>query len=157
MLNKNKENLTKFQRYLWYEIGIEFKACLYFFIIGFFYSIYRILNGSFEANIIIMAEMILTTYAFGYIQVFLLSNFDETDGITVQSVVYIILCSFGYTGISYLFHWFDRDIFVTLIFFLFMIFAYFCAYGVYKFRRDIDTKLLNADLLTFKERGNLNE
>ena len=146
MVNKkeHKGKLTKFQRYLWNEIGIEFKACLYFFIIGFFYCLYQMLNGSFDASIIILAEMIFTTYAFGYIQVFLLSNFDEADSITIRSIIYIIMCSLGYTVISYLFQWFDRDIVVTFIFFLFMIFAYFCAYMVYKFSRDIRSEALRV-------------
>ena len=35
----NKKKLSWFERYLFDEIGIEFKACLYFFAIMFFYFI----------------------------------------------------------------------------------------------------------------------
>ena len=132
---ETEERLTKFERYLWNEIGIEFKACLYFFILGFFYCIYRIIQGSFEASIIILAEMIFVTYAMGYIQVFLLANFDEADGITIRSVLYMILCSFVYAIISYLGNWFERDIMTTVIFFAFMIVASICAYLVFKIGR----------------------
>lgn len=33
-----------------------------------------------------------------------------------------------------------------------MIFAYFCAFLIYKVKRSVDEKLLNADLKAFQER-----
>ena len=56
-----------------------------------------------------------------------------------------------YTGVSYLLGWFDRNILVTVLFFIFFVFAYWCAYLINKIKRDIDTKNLNEMLEQFKE------
>ena len=45
----NKKKLTWYEKYLFDEIGIEFKACLYFFAILFFYCIYRICCREYDA------------------------------------------------------------------------------------------------------------
>ena len=81
---KNNEKTTLWERYLTKEIGIEFKACLYFFAILFFYCMYRILTGSLDASIIHMAEMIFACYIIGYIQVYLLWNFDEAEALGLK-------------------------------------------------------------------------
>ncbi len=148
----NKKKTTMFERYLAEEIGIEFKACLYFFCILFFYSVYRIIEGSWEASIIHMLEMILLTYAMGYAQLYFFSNFDEGEKLGVKELFHIIICTGIYTGISFLGKWFNRNITATIIFVLYMIFAYICAFLVYKTKRVIDEKLLNDDLRAFKER-----
>lgn len=148
----NKKKTTMFERYLAEEIGIEFKACLYFFCILFFYSVYRIIEGSWDASIIHMLEMILLTYAMGYAQLYLFSNFDEGEKLGLKEFFYIIICTGVYAIISFLAKWFDRNITATVIFILYMIFAYICAFLVYKTKRVIDGKLLNEDLRAFKER-----
>ena len=148
----NKKKTTMFERYLAEEIGIEFKACLYFFCILFFYSVYRIIEGSWDASIIHMLEMILLTYAMGYAQLYLFSNFDEGEKLGLKEIFYIIICTGVYAIISFLAKWFDRNITATVIFILYMIFAYICAFLVYKTKRVIDGKLLNEDLRAFKER-----
>lgn len=148
----NKKKTTMFERYLAEEIGIEFKACLYFFCILFFYSVYRIIEGSWDASIIHMLEMILLTYAMGYAQLYLFSNFDEGEKLGLKEIFYIIICTGVYAIISFLAKWFDRNITATVIFVLYMIFAYICAFLVYKTKRVIDGKLLNEDLRAFKER-----
>jgi hypothetical protein len=153
MSREKRTNISLWERYLTMEIGIEFKACLYFFCILFFYSMYKIIGGSFEASIIHMAEMIFLTYAMGYVQVFLLSNFDEGEQIKGKEILYIILCSAVYTGASVLCGWFDRGVLVSICFTLYMMFAYICAFLVYKIKRNIDAKLLNEDLKAFQERG----
>ena len=66
------KKISLWERYLTKEIGIEFKACLYFFAILFFYCVYRLCIGNIMAEILHMAEMIFLTYVIGYIQVFLL-------------------------------------------------------------------------------------
>ena len=139
-----------FKTYLSKEIGIEFKACLYFYCIVLFYSCYRIMTGSFQADIIFMAEMIMTTYVMGYVQVYLLSNFDEGEQLGKREVIYSIICSALYTGVSQLFGWYDRNVMATGIFFLYMLFAYICVYWVYRIKRNIDTKELNKELEAFK-------
>ncbi len=147
-----KRNISRFEHYLFEEIGIEFKACLYFFCILFFYSVYRIANGNFEAGIIHMMEMIFLAYGMGYAQVYLLSNFDEGEQLRLKEILYIILCSAIYTLVSFAGSWFDRSVAVSIGFFFYMMFAYICAFLVYKFRRDIDAKMLNEDLKAFQER-----
>lgn len=142
--------MQKFKRYLSVEVGIEFKACLYFFVILFFYSMYRVLGGSMEANIIMMAEMIFSTYIMGYIQVFLMRNFDEAEQFGVYEAVAALVCTLLYASESYLFGWFDKKVEVSVFFSGYMLFAYVCAFLVYKVKRDIDTKQLNEELKDFK-------
>lgn len=144
---------TLWERYLTKEIGIEFKACLYFFAVLFFYCIYRICIGWTMAEILHMAEMIFLTYIVGYIQVFLLWNFDEADCLGKKEVLGIGICTVIYTGISYLCNWFDRNCYVTIGFAFYVIFLYVCVYFVYKCRRKIDDKILNSDLELFQARS----
>ncbi|MBQ9064697.1 MAG: hypothetical protein IJ123_04550 [Blautia sp.] len=55
---KKVDKLSLWERYLTNEIVIEFKARLYFFTVLFFYCVYRMINGIFDASILHMAEMI---------------------------------------------------------------------------------------------------
>lgn len=151
MSRDKKKDISTWERYLTTEIGIEFKACLYFFCILLFYSMYRIIGGSFEASIIHMAEMIFFTYIMGYVQVYLLSNFDEGELLKGKEILYVILCSAIYTVFSVLCGWFNRSVRVSICFFLYMMFAYVCAFLVYKIKRNIDAKFLNEDLKAFQE------
>lgn len=153
----NKKKVSLFERYLTDEIGIEFKACLYFFCILFFYSVYRVVNGSWEASILHMLEMILLTYGMGYVQLFFMSNFDEGEKLGAKEICYTILCSGIYTGFSFLGKWFDRNLIATICFLLYMILAYVCAFLVYKVKRSIDGKILNEDLKAFQERRTKSE
>ena len=146
--------MSRFKQYLGSEIGIEFKACLYFFAILFFYSMYRILQGSFFANIIVMAEMIFSTYIIGYIQVYLLGNFDEAEQLTWREILASVFCSIVYSSISFLGKWYDRNITVTVLFFCYILFCYICAFFIYKIKRDVDTAVLNHELENFKKKSN---
>ena len=148
----SKKKVSRFERYLTEEIGVEFKACLYFFCILFFYAMYRVLNGNFEASISHMAEMILLTYGMCYLQLYFMNNFDEGERFGIREVLYTISCVGIYTGISYWGKWFDRNLAVTAGYAAYMMFAYVCAFLVYKTKRDIDGKLLNEDLKAFQER-----
>lgn len=142
-----------FERYFTKEIGIEFKACLYFFAILFFYCCYRLYIGLTVAEILHMAEMIFLTYAVGYLQVFVLWNFDEADSIGVKEIVGTIICTAIYSGAAVLCNWFDKNTWVIIGFTAYIIFMYFCAYLVYKYRRKIDDKILNYDLQQFQKEG----
>ena len=146
--------MSKFKKYLSSEIGIEFKSSLYFFAILFFYSVYRIWKGSFYANIIIMAEMISATYIMGYIQVFLLGNFDEAEQLTWREILASVFCSIVYSSISFFGKWYDRNITVTVLFFCYILFCYICVFFVYKVKRDVDTAVLNQELENFKKKSN---
>ena len=150
MSMKGDKKTTLWERYITKEIGIEFKACLYFFAILFFYCMYRILTGSMEAGIIHMAEMILTCYVIGYIQVYLLWDFDEADHVGIKEICGVAICTFIYSVLSYLFKWFDRNIYVTLGLALYLVITYICVILIYKTKRRIDDKKLNEELELFK-------
>ena len=141
------------ERYLTKEIGIEFKACLYFYALLFFYCIYRLCVGLSVAEILHMAEMILLTYIMGYIQVYLLWNFDESDHMGKKEIFGVFVCTVLYTAASYAGNWFDRNRYVTIGFAAYVIFLYVCVYFVYKCRRIIDDKILNYDLALFQTRS----
>lgn len=141
------------ERYLTKEIGIEFKACLYFFAMLFFYCVYRLCVGQTVASILHMAEMIFGTYIIGYLQVFVLWNFDEADNLGKREILGIIICTVIYTVLAHFCGWFDRNLYVTAGFAAYVIFLYVCVFLVYKCRRNIDDKILNSDLELFKTRN----
>lgn len=140
-----------FRKYLTEEIRIDFKACLYFFCMVFFYSVFRILHGSWEASIIHMAEMIASNYIMGYVQVYLLGNFDESDTFKGKEIFKTWMCSVTYAVISWICGWFDRSIGATLIYLVYMVLCFICTYLSYKVKRNIDSKLLMEDLRKYKE------
>lgn len=143
-----------FKKYFSVEIAIEYKACLYFYAIVFFYCVCRALQGNFQASVLHMCEIILTTYLMGYLQVYLLQNFDEAETLGKREVLYILICTTIYTGASYLFGWFGRSLIPTLVFFGFIGFAYWCVYLINKIKRNIDTENLNDMLDKYKKAGN---
>lgn len=147
---KNNKKVSLWELYLTKEIGIEFKACLYFFALLFFYCMYRVLGGIYDASILHMTELILTCYIIGYIQVYLLWNFDETDNLGLKEAFGMVFCTAIYSLLSYLFNWFDKKIWVTAIFAAYILITYFCVYLIYKYKRIIDDKRLNEDLKLFQ-------
>lgn len=156
--NNKKGHVTILQKYLTEEIRIDFKACLYFFCMVFFYSVYRIVRGSWEASIIYMAEMIAVNYIMGYVQVYLLDNFDEADMYGGKEIVKTLMCSVVYVVFSLLCNWFDRSFVVTLLYFGYMVICYVCVFLSYKIKREIDSKLLMEDLRKYKaENGGVND
>ena len=151
-MKKGKTTLNRWERYLVKEIGIEFKACLYFFAILLYYCLYQLCNGVFVASILHMAEMILLTYLIGYLQVYLFWNFDESDHLRGKEILGLLICTAIYTGISFFGNWFHHQFWVTIGFAAYLIFLYVCVFCVYKIRRIIDEKSLNSDLDLFKTR-----
>lgn len=149
---RERAEMSLLERYLAVEIGIEFKACLYFFCILFFYSMYRLLGGSMEASILHMGEMIFLTYGMGYLQKYVLADFDEGDRLGIREIAFLLFCVGIYTIVSYLGKWFDRIISVTILYALYMSLAYICGFLVYKVKRTLDAKQLNEDLRLFQER-----
>lgn len=151
---KDRTKPSLWERYLTKEIGIEFKACLYFFAILVYYCTYRIYSHKVEASILHMAEQIFLCYIMGYVQVFLMKNFDEAEKLGKTEIFFLILCSLIFTFVSYLGKWFDSNLYFTIGFFFWMILLYFCCFLVYKSRRKIDEKILNYDLKLFQARQN---
>ena len=148
MSKKNK--LTLWERYLTKEIGIEFKACLYFFAILFFYCMYRLVLGIFDAGMLHMAEMILAAYIIGYLQVYVFWNFDEADTLGGREWLGIGACTVIYSLLSYFLKWFDKNIWVTVGFAAYVVVMYICVFFIYKSKRRIDDKKLNEDLRLFQ-------
>lgn len=142
--------LSLWERYLTREIGIEFKACLYFFAILFYYSVYRIAVGRWDADILHMAEMILSCYAICYVQVYLFRNFDEADSLGPVEIAGILVCTALYGLLAYFLGWLDMNIPVILGLAAYLIVTYLCVYFIYKTKRRIDDKQLNEDLRLFK-------
>ena len=147
---KKERKLSLWERYLTKEIGIEFKACLYFYAILFFYCIFRLSNGRFDAGIMHMAEMILSCYAIGYAQVFLFWNFDEADQLRWKEMIGMVICTALYCLISYFCGWFDKQLLITALFAAYILFAYICVFYIYKSKRTIDDKKLNEELRLFQ-------
>lgn len=149
--------MKRFKKFLRWEIEIDFKACLYFFTIFFYYSVCRILGGSREADIAAAAEMIMTTYFMCYAQVYLLRNFDESEQIGVYEAAAAAGCSLIYGAVSYVFGWFERNMAVTALFVCYMLVCYLCMFLCYYIRRKLDTRQLNLELEAFKKAGRKNE
>ena len=147
---KNKKKVTLWELYLTKEIGIEFKACLYFFAFLFYYCVFRLINGVYDASILHMTELILACYIIGYIQVYLLWNFDEADFLKTKEIVGMVGCTCVYCLLSWLFNWFNKNLLVTLIFAAYILLVYVCVYLIYKYKRIIDDKKLNEDLKLFQ-------
>lgn len=142
----------KFQRFLSWEIAIEYKVCLYFACIIFFYSAWLVFNRNFYAGIRVIWEMILTAYAVGYMQVYLFRNFDEAEKIGIREGTSSVLCCMVYAGASYGLGWFDKNAVATLLFAVYMLVCYLCVFLCNKVKRDIDTRNLNR-MLEFYKKG----
>lgn len=144
--------MKKHKKFFAAEIGIEFKAALYFYSMLFFYMGYKLINGNSHADIYVILEMLASTYVMGYIQVFLLGNFDEAERLTLKDILKAVGCSLIYAVFSYLLNWFDKNSLLSVIFFAFMIICYGCTYWLYSFRRSVSTKELNRELENFKQK-----
>ena len=144
--------MTRLERYLSKEIGIEFKACLYFFCILFFYCVCRMVGGDWNASILHMTEMILLTYGMGFFQLLCLDNFDEGEKLGLKEIFYIILCVGIYTLVAWIGKWFTGFL-QLFLFTLYLCLAYVCAFWVYKIKRDLESKALNEELKEFQQRN----
>ncbi len=147
---KDHTRLTLWEKYLTHEIGIEFKACLYFFAILFFYCVYRLTQGSLSADMIHMAQMILSCYIIGYLQVYVFDNFDEADRLGKKGWTGMAVCLALYSLISYCFGWFDQKWVVTLLLAVYLLITYICVFLIYRTKRRIDDKKLNEELRLFQ-------
>lgn len=144
--------MTRFEKYLSKEIGVEFKACLYFFCILFFYCVCRIAEGDWNASILHMTEMIFLTYGMGFFQLLCLDNFDEGEKLGLREILYILLCVGIYTIVAWLGKWFNGPL-QLFLFTLYLCLAYVCAFWVYKIKRDLESKALNEELKEFQQRN----
>lgn len=147
------ETKKKLKKCLSTEISIEYKACLYFSCIVFFYSAYLLLRKNDSASVLFLWEMVLTAYAMGYFQVYLLGNFDEADQLRKRELAGIFLCTGLYTGLSWMFGWFDRSVWATGLYAVYMLLCYGSVFLCNRIKRMIDTENLNKMLTEFKKEG----
>jgi len=140
------------ERYLTRKIGVEIKCCVMLFMILCFYSGYKLIGGTQDANIIHMLEMVLLAYLLGWIQALIGSDFDEVDKLSIKDWVVVLAGTAIYTLASFIFGWFEANLFATALFAVYMIVAYLGIFLIYKIKRAIDAKLLNDDLRQFQQR-----
>lgn len=143
--------MKKFKTCLSAEIIIEYKACLYFGCVLAFACFYSLYRGIYYISIPHLFEMILTAYFVGYLQVYVLHNFDEAEQIDKKGVISAVICTGIYTAVSCLFGWLERNVVATVLFLAYMLLVYFCIYLINKIKRAIDTENLNGMLNEFKK------
>lgn len=141
------------ERWLTMKIGVEIKCCLSFFLMLFFYCVYRLLGGTAEANIWHITEMIFIAYAFGWVQALLRADFDEMERLGVREWAVTIASGVVYGLTAWIGGWFDGHAAATLLFLLYMIICGLCTVLIYYIKRSIDAKLLNDDLKEFQRRS----
>ena len=152
---RKKKWAEGFRKYLETEVQVEYKACLYFFAILFFYCCYLLFQGVYAARILYLAEMIFTTYLVGYVQICLLGNFDEGEHFGGREFLSAAGCTAVYTLVSYLCGWFDKRKDATAWFAAFLLFGYACLFLVNKIKRGADTKRLNELLTLYQDKGRM--
>ena len=133
------------------EILIDFKACVYFFYVVFFYSVVRLCKGVHTVPILTLAEIIATNYIICYVQTYVFRDFDEFDGFGKNEIAGILMCTFLYTAASLLFGWFGGSEMITALFALYIIFTYICVILCYIVKRKLDTRQLNKLLNHYKQ------
>jgi len=144
--------MNRHEKFLAAEIGIEFKAALYFYTMLFFYIARQLLEGSVQASVLHILGMVASAYVMGFVQVFLLGNFDEAERITWSGAVKAAGCAGVYTALSWLLGWFDRETATTAVFFAVMLVSFGCSWWLYSVRRSVSTKELNLELEAFKQK-----
>lgn len=133
------------------EIAIDFRACVYFFCVVFFYSVAKLCEGQRSVEILALVEIILTNYVICYVQTYLFHDFDESERFDGNAVAGILLCTALYTMAGLLFDWFGGSEPVTALFAAFIAFTYVCVILCHIVRRKLDTRQLNRLLLEYKQ------
>ncbi len=145
--------MKRYEKFFAAEIGVEFKAALYFYSILFFYMGFRFLGGNTQAELLHLLEMVGCTYVMGFVQVFVLDCYDESAKLSSSSAVKTLLVSLAYAAVSWLLGWFERSVPVTVLFFCFVIVCHGCTMWLYSFRRRVSTEQLNRELESYKQRN----
>lgn len=133
------------------EIAIDFKACVYFFCVAFFYSVVQLCKGIFTVRILTLAEIVITNYVICYVQTYLLKDFDESDRVGANEIGGILMCTFLYVLASLTMNWFDGSELITALFAAFIILTYVCVILCFIVKRRLDTRQLNRLLNEYKE------
>lgn len=135
------------------EIVIEYKACLYFSCLISFYCVYLLCRGVYSVSILSLCEMILMAYFVGYLQIYVLHDFDEAEKFGKREATSAFLCTCIYAGVSGVLGWFEGNVWVTVLFSGYIFLCYLCVYLINKIRRKVDTDRLNDMLTAYKKEG----
>lgn len=143
----------KFMSLLRVEIAVEYKSCLYFACILFFYFAYLMMGKIYYASILFMFEMIMSAYVMSYLQIYLFRDSDGADRLGAKEAAGILVCTCLYGGCSFRLGWFGESLLAALVFSGYMLLVYLCVYFLNKVKRALDTEHLNRMLAEFKEKG----
>lgn len=146
-----KKLMALIERWITVKIGVEVRCCLTFFLMAFFYCMYRLLTGSAEASIWHLAEMMGAAYIFGWIQALLHADFDEMDRLGPKEWTVLISGAAVYALTAWLGGWFAGSSLITGLFFLYMIGCGLATLLIYYIKRTIDSRLLGDDLKQFQQ------
>lgn len=141
------------EKWLTIKIGVEIRCCLSFFLMLFFYCVYRLMGGVTEANIWHIAEMILMAYVFGWVQALLRADYDQMDQLGLKEWAVLMFSGAVYGFTAWLGCWFEGSWPITLLFALYMTGCGLCTVLICHIKRFIDAKLLNDDLKAFQQRA----
>lgn len=146
-----KKLMALVERWITVKIGVEVRCCLTFFLMAFFYCVYRLVGGSVEANIWHLAEMMAAAYLFGWVQALLHADFDEMDRLGLKEWAVLISGAAVYALTAWLGGWFAGHALVTGLFFVYMVGCGLCTLLIYWIKRTIDSRLLADDLKEFQQ------
>lgn len=146
-----KKLMALVERWLTIKIGVEVRCCLTFFLMAFFYCVYRLWSGSAEASIWHLAEMMAAAYLFGWVQALLHADFDEMDRLGLKEWAVLIAGAAVYALTAWLGGWFAGSAPMTGVFFVYMVGCGLCTLLIYWIKRTIDSRLLADDLKEFQQ------
>ena len=149
----NKRLWGLVEQWLTMKIGVEIRCCLTFFLMLFYYCVYRLLVGVGQAEILHIAEMIGIAYLFGWIQALLGAEYDRMDRLGLRQWAVIlgggVLCGLASLACG----WFGGNAAVMMLFAVYMVGCGLCTVLICHIKRAIDAKLLNEELRAFQQRS----
>lgn len=144
------------EKWLTIKIGVEIRCCLSFFLMLFYYCVYRLIGGNAQAEILHLAEMIAIAYLFGWVQGLLGQDFDRMDRLGLRQWGVILLSGAVYGLTAWLCGWFESGL-AVLLFAVYMACCGLSTVCLCHIKRAIDAKLLNDDLRAFQSRDHSRE
>ena len=148
----NKKLCALLERWLTIKIGVEVRCCLSFFLMLFYYCVFRLLSASTQADIWHITQMILIAYLFGWVQALLHADYDEMDRLGAKQWLVLAASGAVYGVTAQIGGWFGENRVAALLFPLYMILCGLSTVLIYYIKRTIDARLLNSDLEQFKSR-----
>ena len=147
-----KKLMALIERWITIKIGVEVRCCLTFFLMTFFYCVYRLLTGTTAADIWHLTEMIAIAYLFGWVQALLHADFDEMDRLGPKEWAVLVCGAAVYALTAWLGGWFAGSGLITALFFVYMVGCGLATLLIYYIKRTIDSRLLGDDLKQFQQR-----